>query len=108
MTRRISRRPNWRDYTNMVASFRRLLELGARRHRAYHRGMERLSGLDASFLYIETPTQPMHVCSILELETPTVNDGYIFDHLQNELSLRIKAMPELRAKLADSALNVDH
>jgi hypothetical protein len=26
--------------------------------------MERLSGLDASFLYIESPTQPLHVCSI--------------------------------------------
>ena len=34
--------------------------------------MERLSGLDASFLYIESLTQPLHVCSILELDTSTM------------------------------------
>jgi WS/DGAT/MGAT family acyltransferase len=70
--------------------------------------MERLSGLDASFLYIETPTQPMHVCSVLELDTPTMPAGYTFDRVHDELDLRIKAMPELRAKLADSPLNLDH
>ena len=30
--------------------------------------MERLSGLDASFLYVESLDQPLHVCSILELD----------------------------------------
>jgi hypothetical protein len=41
--------------------------------------MERLSGLDASFLYIESPTQPLHVCSILELDTSTVPAASIHD-----------------------------
>jgi diacylglycerol O-acyltransferase len=41
--------------------------------------MERLSGLAASFLYIEGVTQPLHVCSILELYTSTVPGGYAFD-----------------------------
>ena len=34
--------------------------------------MQRLSGLDASFLYLETAAQPLHVCSILELDTSTM------------------------------------
>ncbi len=34
--------------------------------------------------------------------------GYTFDRLRDELTLRIKAMPELREKLADSQLNLDH
>jgi WS/DGAT/MGAT family acyltransferase len=70
--------------------------------------MERLSGLDASFLYIESPTQPLHVCSILELDTSTVPGGYTFEHLRDELATRIAAIPEFRAKLADSQLNLDY
>src|SRR5260370_24872671 len=70
--------------------------------------MERLSGLDASFLYIEPCTQPLNVCSVLELDTSTMPGGYTFDRLRDELALRIKAMPEFRAKLADSQLNLDH
>jgi diacylglycerol O-acyltransferase / wax synthase len=70
--------------------------------------MQRLSGLDASFLYLETAAQPLHVCSILELDTATVPGGYTFDRLRDELAMRIKAMPEFREKLADSRFNPDH
>ena len=30
-----------------------------------------LSGLDASFLYLETPEQPMHVASLCVYEVPS-------------------------------------
>jgi diacylglycerol O-acyltransferase len=70
--------------------------------------MERLSGLDASFLYIETSTQPVNMCSIVELDTATMPGGYTFDRFRDELGLRIKAMPAFREKLADSQLNLDH
>ena len=70
--------------------------------------MQRLSGLDASFLYLETAAQLMHVCSILELDTSTIPGGYTFDRMRDELSLRIKAMPQFREKLADSRFNPDH
>jgi diacylglycerol O-acyltransferase / wax synthase len=71
-------------------------------------GMQRLSGLDASFLYLETAKQPLHVCSILELDTSTMPGGYTFDRLRDALGLRIKAMPEFREKLADNRFNLDH
>ncbi|OBI83076.1 wax ester/triacylglycerol synthase family O-acyltransferase [Mycobacterium sp. 1245805.9] len=70
--------------------------------------MQRLSGLDASFLYLETAAQPMHVCSIIEVDTSTMPGGYTFDRLRDALMLRLKAMPQFREKLADSALNLDH
>jgi len=70
--------------------------------------MQRLSGLDASFLYLETAKQPLHVCSILELDTSTIPGGYSFDRLKDEMALRIKAMPIFREKLADSPFNLDH
>ena len=71
-------------------------------------GLQRLSGLDASFLYLETAAQPLHVCSILELDTSTMPDGYAFDRLREALEVRIRAMPEFREKLADNRLNLDH
>lgn len=70
--------------------------------------MQRLTGLDASFLYLETPTQPLHVCSILELDTSTMPGGYTFGRLRDALELRLAAMPEFREKLADNPLNLDH
>ncbi|ORA62757.1 diacylglycerol O-acyltransferase [Mycolicibacterium elephantis] len=70
--------------------------------------MQRLSGLDASFLYLETTKQPLHVCSILELDTSTMPGGYTFDRFREALSERIKAMPQFREKLADSRFNLDH
>ncbi|MGE2730337.1 WS/DGAT/MGAT family O-acyltransferase [Mycolicibacterium vaccae] len=70
--------------------------------------MQRLSGLDASFLYLETAAQPLHVCSILELDTTTMPGGYTFDRLRDGLTQRIKAMPEFREKLVDNRFNLDH
>ena len=70
--------------------------------------MQRLSGLDASFLYLETSTQPLHVCSVLELDTSTIPGGYTFARLREDLALRIAAIPTFREKLANSFLNLDH
>ncbi len=71
-------------------------------------GMERLSGLDAGLLYSESSSVPLHVCSIVELDTSTVPGGYSFVRFRDELAKRIPAVPEFRAKLADSELNLDH
>jgi WS/DGAT/MGAT family acyltransferase len=70
--------------------------------------LQRLSGLDASFLYLETSTQPLHVCSILELDTSTIPGGYTFERLREELFLRIAAIPSFRQKLSNTFLNLDH
>ena len=70
--------------------------------------MQRLSGLDASFLYLETPKQPLHVCSILEVDPATMPGGYSFGQMKDELALRIRGMPIFREKLVDSPFNLDH
>lgn len=72
------------------------------------RHLQRLSGLDASFLYLETPTQPLHVCSVLELDGNTIPGGYSFSGLREAMALRIAAIPTFREKLANSFLNLDH
>jgi diacylglycerol O-acyltransferase len=70
--------------------------------------MERLSGLDAGLLYTESSAVPLHVCSIFELDTSTVPGGYSFERFRDGLASRMSAVPEMRAKLADSQLNLDH
>lgn len=70
--------------------------------------MERLSGLDAFFLYLETPTQPLNVCCVLELDTSTMPGGYSYSRFRGEVLNRVSAVPEFRMKLADNQLNLDH
>lgn len=70
--------------------------------------LQRLSGLDASFLYLETSTQPLHVCSVLELDSSTIPGGYSFERMRAELARRLAAIPSFREKLANSFLNLDH
>jgi len=70
--------------------------------------MERLSGLDAFFLYLETPTQPLNVCCVLELDTSTMPGGYSYSRFRTEVVKRVSAVPEFRMKLADNQLNLDH
>lgn len=70
--------------------------------------MERLTAFDASLLYAESSSVPLHVCSIAELDTSTIRGGYNFDGVRDHLASRMRALPELRAKLANSQLNLDH
>jgi WS/DGAT/MGAT family acyltransferase len=70
--------------------------------------MQRLTGLDAFFLYLETPTQPLNVCCVLQLDTSTMPGGYTYRRFRAALDKRVKAVPEFRVKLADSQLNLDH
>lgn len=70
--------------------------------------MQRLSGLDASFLYLESPAQPLHVCGLIELDGSTVPGGYTYDKLKAELAARTSVMPGFRRKLQDSRFNLDH
>ncbi|GAB92830.1 WS/DGAT/MGAT family O-acyltransferase [Gordonia rhizosphera] len=70
--------------------------------------MQRLSGLDASFLYLETRSQLMHVIGLMEIDPGTMPGGYGFTKLRDELERRIAGMPAFRRKLDNSMLNIDH
>lgn len=74
----------------------------------YPARVQRLSGLDASFLYLETPSQVLHVCALLTLDTSTVPGGYSYERFHNQLAERVRAAPEFRRKLHNPALNVGH
>jgi diacylglycerol O-acyltransferase len=70
--------------------------------------MDRLSGLDASFLYLETPAQLMHVCGVIVLDPSTMPDGYSFDEVQRGIDRRIRDVPDFTRKLRRVPLGLDH
>lgn len=70
--------------------------------------VERLSGLDAMFLYLETTDQPSNICCAIELNTSPMRGGYSPDALQRSLAATLALVPELRQKVEDSHLNLDH
>jgi diacylglycerol O-acyltransferase / wax synthase len=70
--------------------------------------MKRLSGLDASFLYLETPSQLLHVCGLLVLQPDSVPGGYSFSAMKERMARQAGAIPEFRQKLRQVPLNLDH
>lgn len=70
--------------------------------------MERLGGLDAGLLYSESVTVPLHVSSVVLVDTSTVPGGFTYERFRRDVGDRIRALPELRAKLGDSQFNLDH
>jgi hypothetical protein len=58
---------------------------------------ERLTGLDASFLYMETPTLHMHVAMVAVFDPATVPDGYSFRRIRQMIVDRIPWCPSFNA-----------
>jgi len=67
--------------------------------------MERLGGLDAAFLYFETPSMHMHVCGLLILDPSTMPGGYSFSRIHELLEERYPLMPAMSRKLVVPPFN---
>src|SRR4051794_28891263 len=70
--------------------------------------MERLSGLDASFLYFETPSMHMHVCATIMFDPSSVKDGYSFENVKEMLRGRLHLVPPFRRRLMAVPFNLHH
>ena len=68
--------------------------------------MKQLSGLDASFLYLETPEMPMHVGALHLFEMPAGYKGNFVADLRRHLEKRLVLTPALRRKLAWMPFNL--
>jgi len=64
--------------------------------------MEELSGLDASFLYLETPKIPMHIGGVAVME-----GSLTFDDFRQYVSERVHTVDKLTQKLVTVPLNLD-
>src|SRR5688572_8671626 len=70
--------------------------------------MDRLSGLDASFLYLETPEQLMHVCGVIVLDPATMPGGYTFEAFKRAIERRVSDVPQFQRKIRRVPLDLDH
>src|SRR5829696_6764339 len=58
---------------------------------------DRLSALDASFLYLEQPTTPMHVGGVAVFRRP--RSGFDYDRLVDLIEQRLATVPRYRQKI---------
>ena len=68
--------------------------------------MKQLSGLDATFLYLETPQMPMHVGALHVFELPAGSKGKFAVALRKHLEERLPVAPVLRRRLWWMPLNL--
>jgi diacylglycerol O-acyltransferase len=62
--------------------------------------MDQLSGMDASFLHLETPETPMHVGSLMLFELPEGYEGDYYEDVKAMLGKRLHLASVLTRKLA--------
>jgi diacylglycerol O-acyltransferase / wax synthase len=67
--------------------------------------MERMDGVDANFLYLETPTMHMHTVKVAILERP---GGFVFDAFVREVLARMDKLPSFRKRVLMDPLRLNH
>jgi diacylglycerol O-acyltransferase / wax synthase len=69
---------------------------------------KKLTSLDASFLYLETPEMPMHVGSMAIFRLPEDYKGDFFEEFKAMIASRLHVAPILKARLEKAPLDIDH
>jgi diacylglycerol O-acyltransferase len=68
----------------------------------------KLSAMDASFLYLETPEMPMHVGSMAIFRLPEGYQGDFFEEFKAMIASRLHIAPILKSRLEKAPLDIDH
>ena len=55
--------------------------------------MKKLGGIDASFLYMETPETPMHVAGLTFVELPAGYSGKFYEDYKAHIARRMHLVP---------------
>jgi diacylglycerol O-acyltransferase len=67
-----------------------------------------MRGIDAGYLYMETPTVHMHTLKIGVLDTSKAPGGYSFERFVQELSQRLHLLPPFRRRIVPVPLGLHH
>jgi diacylglycerol O-acyltransferase / wax synthase len=70
--------------------------------------MQRLTGLDASFLYLETPSSHMHVASVMILDPSTVEGDLTIGKVREVYRDRLHLAPPFRRRLVEVPFGLHH
>ena len=69
---------------------------------------QQLSGIDASFLYLETPETPMHVAGLTYFQLPEGFEGSFYRHFRRFFEGRLHTIPIFSKRLAPALYDLDH
>lgn len=70
--------------------------------------MQRLSGIDAAFLAVETPTSHMHVASLVLLDPASAPGGWGFADVRRLLADRLHLVPPFRRRVVEVPFGLEH
>ncbi len=70
--------------------------------------MERLSGMDAAFLYLETDAGHMHVAMVGIYDISTMADGYSFERFKQHIAERLHVVAPFRRRLVEVPFQFHH
>ncbi len=70
--------------------------------------MRRLTGLDASFLYLETPNNHMHVAGTYIFDPSDIPGGYSFARVKELIGNRLHKLPPFRWRLVEVPFGLHH
>ncbi len=70
--------------------------------------MQRLSGIDAAFLAIETPTSHMHVASLVLLDPASAPGGWGFADVRRLVADRIHLVAPFRRRVVEVPFGLEH
>ncbi len=69
--------------------------------------MKRVSGVDAAFLYGETPAWHMHVSAVLLVDPATAPGGWDFNRFVQKTESRLHLAPQFRWRLVETPFGLD-
>src|ERR1051325_346841 len=70
--------------------------------------MQRLTGMDATFLYMETPSAYMHVAGLMILDPSTVEGGFSMDDMREFYASRLHLAAPFRRRLVEIPMGLHH
>ena len=71
-------------------------------------GTQRLGAADSWFLYLEGPTQHLHVTGLMLLDPATSPDAVTFEKFYGHVEARLDHLPMFRKRLVEVPLGIDH
>lgn len=69
--------------------------------------MHRVSGIDAAFLYGETPAWHMHVSAVVLIDPSQAAEPFTFERLKDHIAKRVHLAPQFRWRLVEVPLGLD-
>ena len=69
--------------------------------------MQQLSGMDAAFVHLETPSTPMQVVGVIVLDTSDLDEPFDLERLRRTVDERVHLIPPFRRRLVKVPMHLD-